>query len=519
MKKEKKICSECGQEIQGEAIEIDGESVCESCFDEYFFYCDDCGKVERKDYGYWIDDADKLVCDNCINNYHHCEDCGNYFENATYIENRGYVCEDCYERNNYGYCENCGRYYDYDYIHYSERNDEYYCENCYEEEDNDGLFSYHAFNDWCLFKGKNEENAPYYIGKEIELEPKNYNCLSEVIEVMQRKLNAVGMEDGSLNSGSIEVVTHPESWQYLLEHKNDYEEFFEEMEKMQYGDDGNTGLHFHVTRPNENVISRIIVILESFKEEIKKLSRRNGDFHWSKFISDYENSDIEKIKYQSTKYIKEKYLNAYHDRYVALNLNNTKTIEFRFFKGANNFEEFWGALQFIHNIMEVALDETREINTIEWKELINGTELIAQAQKQNVLDVDKKAKDTTEITEKLEKRKEEVKEEIRKTLKNFIRYMTREMESKKLEIIDRNDIEKIEEKSRSYINQLSNDLRYLESVSNAYRAVDTNSLQSLKIRTNGLKDDAKYYNKENQYTYYFKKIEKIFKEFESEVLA
>ena len=374
MKKEKqKICAKCGEIIEGESVEIDGEYVCQNCFDEYYFVCEDCGKIEDRDNGYWIKDSEILVCEDCArNNYYRCEDCGDYFSQTTYIEHYGEVCEHCYEYNNYGYCESCDRCYCGDELNYSERHDCYYCDDCYEGDSDEYLYDYHEFDDWQLFKGANEENAPYYIGKEIELEPKNNYCMDNVMEIMNRYLNAVGMEDGSLNSGGIEVVTHPESWQYLLEHKDNYKNFFDNMEHLEYGDAGHTGLHFHVSRPNENVISRIIVLIESFKEEIQKLSRRGNDFHWCKFISDTETSDSEKIKYQSTKYIKDKYIGAWHDRYVALNLQNNNTIEFRFFNGANNFEEFWGALQFIHNIMELALDENRDLNTINWLELIYG---------------------------------------------------------------------------------------------------------------------------------------------------
>lgn len=518
MKKEKRVCRECMQKIEGEFVEIEGEYVCQNCFDEKYFYCDDCGKIELRDNGIWIEDSEMLVCEDCAeNNYYRCEDCGNYYSSTTYITNYGEVCEHCFDWENYGYCESCENYYHTDDLHWSDRHDCYYCDDCYEEDDEE-LYGYHEFRDWQLFNGKNEINAPYYIGKEIELEPKNNYCLHEVLEIMNRYINGVGMHDGSLNDGGVEVVTHPESWQYLLENKENYKNFFDEMERLHYGDAGNTGLHFHVSRPNDNVIARIIVILESFKDEIKKLSRRNGNFSWSKFLTDYERDSLEKVKYQSMKYLKEDYLTKCHDRYLALNLNNSKTIEFRFFNGANNFEEFWGALQFIHNIMEVALDETRELNTITWNELIVGDELIEQAKKQEVYNIDKVARDTTDITEKLEKIKLETKEEIRKTLKNFIRYITREMESKKLEILDKNDINGIELTSHNYINELSNDLRFLEVITSAYRNLDNASLNSTKERIKNIKEcDTKYYNKENKYNNYFKQIEKTFNKLESEV--
>ena len=143
--KMKKICKECNNVITGEFVEIDGEYVCQECFDEIYFFCEDCGKIEKRDYGYWVEDADKLVCENCIGNYYYCEDCNNYFEYATYITDYGYVCESCFDRNCYGYCDSCDRYFTETY--YSSRHDAYFCESCYNESD-DGLYDYHEFDDW-----------------------------------------------------------------------------------------------------------------------------------------------------------------------------------------------------------------------------------------------------------------------------------------------------------------------------------------------------------------------------------
>lgn len=515
MKKEiKKVCSRCGQEIN-EGAEFyyinDNEVICE-----------DCGKIEERDFGFWINCENKLVCQDCIDNYTYCNDCGEYFPNddTHYVVGCDYyICSNCRDRGDYAYCESCNDLFHIDDLHYSDYHDAYYCDCCYDDccED-DLLYEYHDFNDWELFKGSNEESfdkVPYYIGKEIELEPKNYSNVEGVVNAMYENINAVGMHDGSLDEGGVEVVTHPESWEYLQEHKENYRKFFDRMEDLKYGDNGNTGLHFHVTRPNDNVISRVIVILESFKEEIKKLSRRNGDFHWSKFLSDRENEDADKLKYQSTKYLKEEYVKAYHDRYVALNLNNYNTIEFRFFNGANNFEEFWGALQFIHNVMEIALDENRELNTINWCDLIYGDELIEQAIKTQVLGINKTAKDTSDIIEKIEQLKEDTKKEIGNTLKNFIKYMTRQLENKKLEIINKNDIDNIETTGLEFVNNLHNDLNYLHNLIQLYKQLDIRTIKYIKQEIDFIKD----YNKNNKekYNNYFKKIDKTLNKYESEV--
>ena len=159
--------------------------------------------------------------------------------------------------------------------------------------------------------------------------------------------------------------------------------------------------------------------------------------------------------------------------------------------------------------MELALDEQRDLNTINWQDLINGEELINQATKQDVLNVDKYAKDTTEIVEKIEKIKEDTKEEIRNTLKNFIRYITRQMENKRLEILNRNDVIEIENNSKDFVSGLCNDLNYLQNITYLYKTIENNSIESIKNTASRYKND--------KYDRYFKQIDKAIKNYESEV--
>lgn len=517
------ICSICGEDITNkECREVDGKYYCEDCFDNNFIECADCEEIIPKDEATWIDDGSYYVCNDCLeSNYEYCQDCEECVscDSTTYINGHGYVCDHCRDWGDYDFCEDCQEWYEIDDMIWSDEDDCYYCRDCWTNNHaNRQVYDYHGFGDWHLFKGKNEENAPYYIGKEIELEPKECRNVNGLMDIVNKYINAVGMHDSSLRNGGVEVVTHPESWQYLLEKKEDYRKFFEEVESIKYGDDGGAGLHFHVTRPSEDTISRIIVILESFKDEIKKLSRRNGDFSWSKFLTDMDRNIGDKLKYQSTKFLKEKYINNYHDRYLALNLCNSRTIEFRFFNGANNFQEFWGALEFIHNIMEVALDEKRELNTISWKDLLKGEELEEEAKKHNVYDIVKYAKDTTDMLDKIEKAQKDMKEDIRKTLKNFIKYLSKEMEEKRLEIVNRNDIYAIERNGQDFLNTLTNELNYLHRLTNLYSSLEDVEY-SVESTKNSI-ENIKYYTRSmDKYSRYFKQMDKTIKKFESEVYA
>ena len=259
--------------------------------------------------------------------------------------------------------------------------------------------------------------------------------------------------------------------------------------------------------------------MESFKEEIKRLSRRSdGQLRsWAKFLSD-GSSERDKIKYQSTKWLKEKYVKKYHDRYYALNLCNSETIEFRFFNGVNTFEQYWAALQFIHNIMELALDEKREISTINWQELLKGDELKEQARKRDVLEINKFAKDTNEIIENFEKALEKAKEDISRILKNLAKYINKEMSEMDLKQIKTSNVDDISNKIASFMSSFNYRKQYLDKITNLYNYLkerDELDIDTVKDYWNNTK--MQYPQNTKRYARYGKMIEKVINQYESEV--
>ncbi len=66
MPEEKKICSECGEEIEDDDYEVteDGEILCGFCWSENYRECIMCGKATRiSDMSYW---GDELICPECL---------------------------------------------------------------------------------------------------------------------------------------------------------------------------------------------------------------------------------------------------------------------------------------------------------------------------------------------------------------------------------------------------------------------------------------------------------------------
>ena len=561
----KKICSECGCVIDqdNEVIEIDNKILCQNCFEENYFVCHDCGEIHSQDERYYVDYGDYDICQSCYEgNYFVCNDCGEvypmdkeiwvedcqysicqdcYYDSGYftcndcgyvysedeyhYISNEGYcVCQHCYDYNDYFYCDSCGEYQSGD-SHWD--NDYCYCDRCYEEEqeeyqeENGRMLSYHQRVDWQFYKTEKDQpieingtQYTMYIGSEIEQEPNGSSNVSGVISAINNNINGVGMYDGSLNSGGVEIITHPQTWNYFQEHKQDYVKLFEELNNLNYKNCGHCGLHFHISKPDNDTIARVIVLLESFKSEIKTLSRRSQDRlnQWARFITDncYEE---DKLKYQSQKFIKEDYLNKYHDRYMALNLSNSNTIEFRFFGGVNNFEEFWSALQFINNLMQIALNHKININNVKWKDLLKGEELIEFASKRGLLEIDKVARDTTEILEKLEDLKLKSKEDIKKTLKNMIVYMNRQMKKLEIDTTTSKDVAEIQKETTELFTKVRDAWQSLDNVIAFYNCLDNMTIGEVRNRMP--------ISTINKYPRYYKQILKTleFYKKESEVIA
>lgn len=126
------LCLTCGDELGS-----DGGLFCWDCND--YEYCECCDDAYRSDDLYTVYDRrghERHVCESCRDNYYEiCEQCGEWHhrDDMTYVESMdGYVCEDCLN-NHFGFCEVCEEYYPYDEITYVESESRYVCDHCLAE--------------------------------------------------------------------------------------------------------------------------------------------------------------------------------------------------------------------------------------------------------------------------------------------------------------------------------------------------------------------------------------------------
>jgi hypothetical protein len=91
-----RICCSCDEVIEdGEEYEVDGDYLCECCFNERYVLCTSCDRPVE--YGDEVNIGWDAYCYDCAHSYHtRCDDCGEWIDNDFIHEDNGDdVCEDC----------------------------------------------------------------------------------------------------------------------------------------------------------------------------------------------------------------------------------------------------------------------------------------------------------------------------------------------------------------------------------------------------------------------------------------
>lgn len=247
--------------------------------------------------------------------------------------------------------------------------------------------SYHAVSDWKILHLENEDlDRVFTFGFELEVckSTRSGSNTSPVklSDMIDEKWPSVFVceRDGSIGDG-VEIISQPMTWNFF----NNNQSIFKDLLKLciENGFDSHNknlcGLHVHVgrkvfhsetddfVRDEQNIITNINYILERFSDELFKFSRRtkNSLSRWCAFrnqkillengSSFIKKDEIKKQNYKSS------------SRYLALNLNNNKTIEFRFLRGTLKYDTFYISLNLIKNIIEQSMISE---NTIDFKSLV-----------------------------------------------------------------------------------------------------------------------------------------------------
>jgi len=340
-------CNECGQIYdKEELIDQNQAFYCDDCFNEKFFSCYNCGDVQDINNGYTGVDNENY-CQECFNDmFSICCCCDETtFNDYSYNHDGEMYCGDCFSEN-FTYCESCGEHYPNNDMCYSENEEMYYCQDCYSDNNCNLINSYSYKPDPIFFKSeKDSKNTKEFFGIELEVENKNNIDPYDICETILENDFIYLKSDSSIENG-FEVVTHPLSYNFLLEKEKTLQSIFEllKSEGFRSYNTSTCGIHIHISK---NDISHLTLykMLKLFYENpdfILKISQRNsGRFKQWSSLDDTNDSLILKAKNKNS-----------CKRYTAINLKNPETIEFRIFRGTLDIKSFFKNIEFIKSIVE-----------------------------------------------------------------------------------------------------------------------------------------------------------------------
>ena len=333
-------CYCCGEEIDvDDAYNVEGEYVCESCYDEETFECDCCN--DRIFYNNRVSDYYTMICECCYeNHYYRCEKCDCLVYN-----------EDVYWVGDYAYCSEC-----YDEI-----------------KDNFRIKSYN-YKPKPIFYKRDGENAVRYYGVELEIDDgghddDNANQILKTANLSDELLYA--KTDSSLDDG-MELVSHPCSINFHRE-KFPWIDVLNEAVELEYSSHytKTCGFHIHIGRnelgetpeQQEEVIGRIMFFFESHWNELVKFSRRTS--------RQIEQWTARRGFQAQPADILDNAKKKRYERYTCVNIANTNTVEIRLFKGTLKFNTFIATLEMVDSVCENAVKLTdEEIKKQSWSDFV-----------------------------------------------------------------------------------------------------------------------------------------------------
>lgn len=391
-------CEQWYPDDSSDVYEVDGHIYCEDCLEaKGYRQCDECGEWVRDWDMTFVDGGyrpDLYVCSSCRDNLEerdeifYCEDCDEYYRGTVshYITADGRViCENCFDRD-YEACSSCGEIYYRDVMPYDDDDGEWYCEDCYEEHSSRARVHDYGFKPCAVFHGighwgRPEFGDPLTLGMELEVDKgrDGAGCADEIMQEYDEDTLYL-KHDGSLSCG-IEIVTHPHTLEAM---KNELDIPKLCAIPIKYGfssHDANTcGLHIHVGRAQlgrtlddqRRVIAKIVLLMYRHWDFLLKFSRRTSSqlSHWACAPELSFNSRMTYYDNELAALVDDYY--QYKGRYMALNLCNRGTIEFRLWRGSLQPATVLATIQLTHNIVKYAMDHSfYDVVNSTWEDLAN----------------------------------------------------------------------------------------------------------------------------------------------------
>ena len=312
------ICNNCDEisRIEDMTYTRDG-MVCSSCADNCYTYSDVMDQWIHDDETVWVGD-EAMTDEYRDNHYYCCESCGEWFD----LEREG-----CESDDGYYLCDSCADDYSL------ENGSVYYKDSGYIQE-------YHPNID-LHFYGE----GPKFLGCEYEVQ--GGGCNSNIAEsIFGDYKEFYCSRDGSLEEG-FEAITHPCSPSHMLSNI-DWEEITKRLSRNDYDDEEGAGFHIHISREHFKSQSHIGKLIRFFSDNYQELVNF-GNRTW-----DTANKWAEPTDYDEDDKFIDIYSNAKGERYSAVNVWPSETVEIRLFGCTYRPEVIRSYIQFVDVITDLA---------------------------------------------------------------------------------------------------------------------------------------------------------------------
>lgn len=275
------------------------------------------------------------MCKSCSEEHRSCDSCGDvvHVDHSYYIAGDDTLCYGCRERMA-SWCSECDQF-------------EYNSDLCSPHDDNIHGYSYKP---QPYFHGTDEANPMLHFGFELEVEAKSADLSSGAELMVDSWGDFVYLkEDSSINFG-FEIVTHPATLSYL-QNEVDWRVITRLRDLgFRSWDTSTCGLHVHIDRRAFRDRTHIMAMTYLLNNNLKLSQRIAG-----------RNSDYGRIgddcKHDNVRTLKASYARGRGgERYMAINLQNSSTIEIRMFKGSLKVERILSALEYCHALVVYSKD-------------------------------------------------------------------------------------------------------------------------------------------------------------------
>lgn len=254
------------------------------------------------------------------------------------------------------------------------------------------------------YKNDRESREHLTFGVELECEPRNDggNVRTDAYELSDRIDEIPGgrtycKSDGSLSNG-VEIVSHPGTLAHHM-YVMHWRQIQRTCEKAGFRshDAANSGLHVHVGRAQlgstdaerDDVTRKVQVLFALYPAELTRFSRRRRSCleQWAPIDSlgvtpdniRHASSGAQLASWAHARV--PAYRSNHNDRYTAVNVTNSATVEIRIFRGTLKRDTLIAAIQLVSNVFEYAMaHDWADIRTSTWagvaaykphKELVN----------------------------------------------------------------------------------------------------------------------------------------------------